>query len=141
MHEDMRPGAPGGLRAVRAERVRALLTLYFTISRQLLSSPSKLLQTYSNADSASMKKITGYIDKLTNSISDSPTQIRAHHQISPPYPSTALPSFPTTRHGSSTSRYLCSKGPLIGHARLWIRKNITNLRRCMSFARLHVMTG
>ena len=125
-------------------RVQALLTLYFTISRQLLSSPSKLLQTYSNADSYSMKKVTRYIDKLANSTPNSPTQTRARHQVSPPYPSTALStaSF-LTHHGSSTSAHSRSKDLKLSmdHARRWIRKNITKRRRCMSFAQLHVMSA
>jgi hypothetical protein len=92
-----------------------------------------------NPDSPSMNKITRYIDKLTNSIPNGPTQTRARHWVSPPYPSTALPSasFPA-HHGSSTLIHSRPKGLSMNDARRWIRKNITKRRRCMSFAQLHV---
>ena len=92
------------------------------------------------ADSPSMKKIIRFTDKLTYSIPTSPTQTRcltrARHRVTPPNPSTALPSpsFPTC-HGSLAPIHSPSKGSLMHHARRWIRKNITKRCRCMSFAR------
>ena len=95
-----------------------------------------------NADSPSMKKITRYIDKVANSIPNGPTQTHSRHQVSPPYPSTALPSPSSpTLHRPSTSIHTRSKGSSMNHARRWIRKNITKPRRCMSFAQLHITTA
>ena len=96
-----------------------------------------------NADSPSMKKITRYIGKLTDNIPNtSPSQTRARHQVSPPFPTAAppSPSFPTL-HRSSTIVHSRSKGSSMNYAQRWIRKNITKERRCMSFEQRHVTSA
>ena len=89
-----------------------------------------------------MKKITRYVNQLTNKILlNGPAQMRTLHQdddqVTLPYSSTALPSssFPT-RPGSSTPTDSRSKGSLISHARRRIGKKSTSERRCKSFAQL-----
>ena len=91
-----------------------------------------------------MKKITRYIDQLTNRIiPNGPAQARTRHrdndQVNLPSSSTVVPSslFPTHPR-STTVTESRSKGSLTSRVRRRIVKKLTNRRRCTSFAQLFV---
>ena len=88
-----------------------------------------------------MKKITRYIDQLTNRIiPNRSVQRHARHQVSPYYnPALLSPSFPA-RSGSLIIEYSRPGGSSINRAGRWIVTNRSPFLpgRCTSFAQLPV---
>ena len=105
---------------------------------------TRIILFTANTESQSMKKITRYIDQLTNKITpNDPAQTRTRHQdddqVTLSYSSTAVPSSSfSTRPGSSTPTASHSKALLISRVHHRIGKKSTNGRRCTSFAQFPV---
>ena len=86
-----------------------LCTVVGFVCRGLIASSSPNTDELS---AASRRKLTRCIDQVTKEISNSPAQMRAPHQVSLPYTTTALapPSFPS-RLGSSILIDCALEGP------------------------------
>ena len=106
-----------------------------------VSSPVTFLFT-ANTESPSMKKITRYIDQITNRIipndsAQTRTRHRDDNQVSLPYSSAPVPSSSLpTRPRSSTPTGSRSKGLFISCGRRRIGKKSTSESRCTSIALL-----